>query len=140
MPDFYDTHAHLDNPRFANDLDAVVQNAIASGITRIVCVGTTLDTSRRALELSPDHVQSFIQYGTIGYALAQTRRFAEAIPALNEAIRRAPPTDARVTTYYVYRSLSRFETGDKAGARADAQEAERRGARLDPGYMRRLAG
>src|SRR6185295_6290721 len=37
--------------------------------------------SRRALELSPDHPQSFIQYGTIGYGLAQTRRYAEAIPA-----------------------------------------------------------
>jgi Tfp pilus assembly protein PilF len=96
--------------------------------------------SRRALELSPDHPQSFIQYGTIGYGLAQTRRYAEAIPALDEAIRRAPPTDARTTTYYVYRSLSRLETGDKAGARADAQEAERRGARLDAAYMKRLAG
>jgi Flp pilus assembly protein TadD len=96
--------------------------------------------SRTALELNPNHVQAFVQYGTIGYGLAQTKRYAEAIPALDEAIRRAPPSDARLTTYFVYRSLSRLETGDKAGARADAQEAERRGARLDASYMKRLAG
>jgi tetratricopeptide (TPR) repeat protein len=129
------THAVELNPR---QRDAFSNRAFAYSSTGQY--NEAIADSRHALELSPDHVQSFIQYGTIGYGLAQTRRYSEAVPALDEAIRRAPPTDARVTTYYVYRSLSRLEIGDKAGARADAQEAERRGARLDAAYMKRLAG
>jgi tetratricopeptide (TPR) repeat protein len=94
---------------------------------------------RRGLELNPDHPQSFNLHGMIGHALARLKRYAEAIPAYDEAIRRAPPGDTRLASYYIYRSLSKLETGDLAGARSDAQESERRGARLDPAYARRLS-
>jgi TatD DNase family protein len=47
-----DTHAHLDFPDFADDLEAVVARAQAAGVTRIITIGTGLETSARALELT----------------------------------------------------------------------------------------
>jgi TatD DNase family protein len=47
-----DTHAHLDDERFAADLDAVVARAIAAGLERVVTIGTDAKTSRRNVELA----------------------------------------------------------------------------------------
>ncbi len=47
-----DTHCHLDDERFANDVDAVLSRAADAGVQSIVAVGTTLETSRRAIELA----------------------------------------------------------------------------------------
>lgn len=52
MAEFYDTHAHLDFPEFQPDLEAVIQRAQEAGITRILSIGTTLASSRRALALA----------------------------------------------------------------------------------------
>jgi len=35
-----ETHAHLDYPDFANDLDEVLRRAIEAGVTRIITIGT----------------------------------------------------------------------------------------------------
>ena len=45
MATFYDTHAHLDYPDYANDLAEVIERAAAGGITRIISIGTDLDSS-----------------------------------------------------------------------------------------------
>ena len=47
-----DTHAHLDDPQFDADRDAVIQRSLAAGVEAIVCVGTTLATSRVAIDLA----------------------------------------------------------------------------------------
>lgn len=52
MPEFYDTHAHLDFPDFREELDEVVQRAADVGISRIVTIGTDLESSRRAIDLA----------------------------------------------------------------------------------------
>ena len=52
MAMFYDTHAHLDYPDYANDLPEVIERAQAAGITKIISIGTDLDSSRRAVELA----------------------------------------------------------------------------------------
>ena len=52
MPTFYDTHAHLDYPDFAPDLDTVVERAAAAGIGKIIAIGTDLESSARAIKLS----------------------------------------------------------------------------------------
>ena len=41
-----DTHAHLDDPRFADDLPAVLDRAAVAGVERILTVGVDLATSR----------------------------------------------------------------------------------------------
>ena len=47
-----DTHAHLNDRRFAGDLDAVVERARTAGIGGMVVVGWDVPSSRRAVELA----------------------------------------------------------------------------------------
>jgi TatD DNase family protein len=55
MPDFFDTHAHLDYDDYKADFAAVLERARAAGITRIISIGTDLASSRRALALAEQH-------------------------------------------------------------------------------------
>jgi len=55
MPVFYDTHAHLDYPDYAPDFPDVLARAAAAGITKIIAIGTNLDSSRRAVALAEKH-------------------------------------------------------------------------------------
>lgn len=52
MPRWIDTHAHLNDEKFAGDLDAVVDRALAAGVERILVIGIDVATSRRAVELA----------------------------------------------------------------------------------------
>jgi TatD DNase family protein len=63
MPTFYDTHAHLDYPDFAPELPQVVARAQAAGIAKIICIGTDLDSSRRAIQLADEFPNLFAVVG-----------------------------------------------------------------------------
>ena len=52
MPEFFDTHAHLDFPDFASEVPQIIERANAAGITRIISIGTDLESSARAIRLS----------------------------------------------------------------------------------------
>jgi TatD DNase family protein len=52
MAIFFDTHAHLDYPDYAPDLLEVVARAQAAGITKIISIGTSFDSSERAIRLA----------------------------------------------------------------------------------------
>jgi TatD DNase family protein len=58
-----ETHAHLDYPDFANDLDDVLRRANDAGVTRIVTVSTSLESSRRAIDLAEKHSAVFAAIG-----------------------------------------------------------------------------
>jgi TatD DNase family protein len=47
-----ETHAHLDYPDFAPDLEGVIARAAEAGVTRIISIGTGLESSRRAVTLA----------------------------------------------------------------------------------------
>src|SRR5437762_9949219 len=47
-----DTHAHLDFPDFANDLEDVLRRAEECDVRRIITIGTSIESSRRAIELA----------------------------------------------------------------------------------------
>jgi TatD DNase family protein len=47
--ELFDTHAHLDDEQLAVDIEGVVQRAAAAGVTRILAVGTTAESSRNCL-------------------------------------------------------------------------------------------
>ena len=50
-----DTHAHLDYEDFAPDFDAVLERARAAGVERIITIGTSAESSRRAVALAEKH-------------------------------------------------------------------------------------
>jgi len=52
MATFFDTHAHLDYPDYAPDLTEVIERARAAGITKIISIGTDLESSARAIKLA----------------------------------------------------------------------------------------
>lgn len=54
MP-IFDTHAHLDQEEFQADLAAVVERARGVGVSDIVCVGTTLQSSRSAAAIAAEY-------------------------------------------------------------------------------------
>ncbi|MGE5454466.1 MAG: TatD family hydrolase [Methylocystaceae bacterium] len=47
-----DSHAHLQDQRFADDLVKVVENAFDSGLSHIACVGYDLASSRQAIAMA----------------------------------------------------------------------------------------
>lgn len=63
MSVFYDTHAHLDYPDFAPDIAEVVARARAAGITKLISIGTNLESSRRALALTERFPEVFAVVG-----------------------------------------------------------------------------
>ena len=63
MDIFYDTHAHLDYPDYASDLPQVIERARIAGITRIISIGTDLESSARALKISEQYPSVFAAIG-----------------------------------------------------------------------------
>jgi len=63
MSIFYDTHAHLDYPDYRNDLPEVIEHAQAAGITKIISIGTDLESSRRAIKLAERFAGVFAAVG-----------------------------------------------------------------------------
>jgi TatD DNase family protein len=58
-----ETHAHLDYPDFAPDFDDVLRRATDAGVTRIITIGTSVESSRRAVELAEKYPNVFAVIG-----------------------------------------------------------------------------
>ncbi len=51
MP-LFDTHAHLDDKQFDQDLDKTITSFIGNNVNRVVCVATGIESSKKGYELS----------------------------------------------------------------------------------------
>ena len=69
-----DTHAHLDDPGFDADRDAVIARAEAAGVEAIVSVGVSADSSQAVLRLAERYPSVFAAVGI------QPNSCAEAAP------------------------------------------------------------
>ena len=58
-----DTHCHLDFPEFDADREQVIRRAEDAGVTRMITIGTNLQTSRAAVALAETHPNI---YATVG--------------------------------------------------------------------------
>jgi TatD DNase family protein len=61
--EFFDTHAHLTWKDFEGEVDAIILRAKAAGISRIVTIGTNLESSRRAIQIAEAHDNVFAAVG-----------------------------------------------------------------------------
>jgi len=61
--EFYDTHAHLGWKDFDGDRDALLERAQAAGISRVVSIGTDLETSRAAIGFAEKYDGVFAAVG-----------------------------------------------------------------------------
>jgi TatD DNase family protein len=62
-PPLIDTHAHIQDRRFAADREAVLSRALEVGLRAIVCVGYDLESSRAAVTLASQHEAVFAAVG-----------------------------------------------------------------------------
>jgi TatD DNase family protein len=58
-----DTHAHLDEQAFDADRDEIIRRATDAGVTAIISIGITAETSRRAVELAQQHANVYAVVG-----------------------------------------------------------------------------
>jgi TatD DNase family protein len=58
-----ETHAHLDYPDFAGDFADVLRRATDAGVTRIITIGTSVESSRRAVDLAEKYPNIFAVIG-----------------------------------------------------------------------------
>lgn len=80
MLEFYDTHAHLGYPDFANELPEVVGRAAEAGISKIICIATDLESSQRAIQIAEQFPNVF---AVVGWHPSDTPKApAELRPAL----------------------------------------------------------
>ncbi len=105
MASFYDTHAHLDYPDFVPDLEQVVERAHAAGISKIISIGTDLESSKRAIQLAESFAQVF---AVIGWHPSNATDAPEDLrPALRELARNPKVVALGETGLDYYRLPSR---------------------------------
>ena len=80
-----DTHAHLDYPDFSADLDDVIARAAQEGVTRIITIGTGLESSRRAVALAEKYPSIYAVVGV--HPTNVLEEPGDFLPALRELAR-----------------------------------------------------
>jgi TatD DNase family protein len=86
LPLLIDTHAHLDNGRFAEDLDAVLKRAADNGISHILTIGCDLESSRQSVALARKYPEVHAAVGIHPHDAAEASD--EAIDELRVLIER----------------------------------------------------
>jgi TatD DNase family protein len=58
-----DTHAHLASKQLSHDLPEIIARAREAGVTRMICIGTTLEDATRVLEIADTYEGVFATVG-----------------------------------------------------------------------------
>jgi len=74
-----DTHAHLTDRRFLEDLDDVIRRAESAGVERMVVCGYDIDSSREAVELASRRESV---YATVGIHPHDSKNFDQNAPRI----------------------------------------------------------
>lgn len=61
--ELFDSHCHLDDEKFSEDRQAVIENIFSSGVTKLISAGYSLESSKRALELANTYSQIYTVSG-----------------------------------------------------------------------------
>ncbi len=61
--ELFDSHSHLDDEKFSEDRQAVIENIFSSKVTKLISAGYSLESSKRALELANNYSQIYTVSG-----------------------------------------------------------------------------
>jgi len=112
MATFYDTHAHLTYPDFADELPQVVARAEAAGITKLISIGTDLESSERAIALAERFPNVF---AVVGWHPSDATQAPEDLrPGLRDLARRPKVVGLGETGLDYHRLPSTREGGTTA--------------------------
>ncbi len=117
-----DTHAHLDYPDFADDLEGVIARAQEAGVTRIITIGTGIESSRRAVALAERFPNVFAVVGV--HPTNVLDEPGDFLPALRELVRHPKVAAIGETGLDYYRLPSEAITSSPAIAAMQADVAE----------------
>ena len=109
-----DTHAHLDFPEFAEDLDHVLLRAKQAGVERIITIGTTLQSSRKAIQLAERYPQIYASVGIHPNSASQERE--DFLSELEEMVKHPKVVAVGETGLDYYRLASRQEESEVSEA------------------------
>ena len=123
-----DTHAHLTFSDFANDLPALLERAVTAGIRRVVTIGTTVESSRRAVELAAAYPQV---YAAVGVHPGNAHEVEPGWEAAIEELAKAPKVVALGEMGTDYYRLPEAEPDAPANVAIKARQAEVFGFQLD---------
>jgi TatD DNase family protein len=101
-----ETHAHLDYPDFEADFDDVLRRANEAGVTRIITIGTSIESSRRAVELAEKYP---IIYAVIGVHPTYAEEAADDVVTPLRELARSPRVVAIGETGLDYHHLPSVE-------------------------------
>lgn len=79
LPSLIDTHCHLDDHQFTNDLDAVLANSRAVNVNQWVLIGYDPERWRSAIDLTRQHDGMYI---ALGVHPACAQQWSETTPGL----------------------------------------------------------
>lgn len=137
-----DTHAHLDYPEFQDDVPGVIARALREGVTRILTIGTGIESSRRAVALAERHPEVFAVVGIHPTNVEDEPDLDEAMNVLRE-LARHPKVAAIGETGLDYHRLpgEKIRKGeqDVAEALGAGSSAEIQADIIDDAYQSRQA-
>ena len=53
--ELFDTHAHYNDEKFQNDREEIIKQTYEAGITKFICAGYNLESSKEAVEIAKKH-------------------------------------------------------------------------------------
>ncbi len=56
--EYFDSHMHLDDEKFDLDRDKIIKKIYEAGVTKCICIGTNIETTKKAIEIANEN--SFI--------------------------------------------------------------------------------
>lgn len=55
MIEFFDSHAHYNDEKFKQDREAILQEVNKEGVTKLICAGYSLESSKEAVQIAQKH-------------------------------------------------------------------------------------
>jgi TatD DNase family protein len=110
-----ETHAHLDYPDFAGDFDDVLRRATEAGVRRIITIGTSVESSKRAVNLAEKYPSI---YAVIGVHPTYAEEAEEDVITPLRELAKSPRVVALGETGLDYHRLPSLELTKERNTRA----------------------